>query len=141
MENLKDRVIRLFVTFVISAGICFMTMYFFSDEAVNPIFIFIGMGFGGVIWAVAEFMTDFVEKKWPHKIFPMYIAMSLVILLGTYVATLLLGVELLWNRVIICIVSEIVGLVIMISSRHIYKIRLNKKLEEYKERGKNEIQF
>jgi 4-amino-4-deoxy-L-arabinose transferase-like glycosyltransferase len=131
----------LFITLIISAGICVLAIILFSDEEVNGLSILVGMGFGVVIWAVAEFVTDFVEKIWPHKILPMYIAMSLVIIIGTYFATMLLEVELLWNRVIICLVSEIVGLIIMISSRHIYKIRLNKKLEEFKERGKNEVQF
>lgn len=139
MEYFKDRMIRLFVTLLISALICLFSMTFFSSDGIMLVEVLLGMLLGACIWGVSEFLTDFIEKKWPHKILPMYLVMSIVILTGTYIATFLLSVESVWHRVIICLVAEIVGLFIMVCSRHIYKVQLNNMLKKYKGREENEI--
>lgn len=135
MEVIKDRMIRFAITLLVSAGICIVGMYFTTEGFVDISKVFIGMVFGGAIWGISEFITDWVERIWPHKIVPVYVAMSLVILLGTYIATVILDVDTFYVRIIICVVSEIIGLLFMVISRNIYKVRLNQKLEEYKERG------
>jgi hypothetical protein len=132
MIDIRDRVIRLFITIAISAIICILVTLCSTGEEVELMFVLKSMLLGSVIWIVSEFSSELVEKLWPHNIVPMYIVLSIIIIGGTSLGLVILNKKSIVLIVIVCAVAEIIGLLIAICSREIYKKKLNKQLEEFK---------
>jgi len=138
MEYLKDRIIRLFITLFISSCICILYAMFSQGEKLGITMLVNGMFLGGVIWFVSEFATDLAEKIWPHQILPIYMVLSFVIIGGTVKGLLFYKVQSMFLIVIISAIAEILGLLILIFTRRMYKRKLNKHLKEYKTKSVEE---
>lgn len=133
----KEYVTRLLYTIIISVAIYIGICIRFFPEALSVGMVIKSVGLGALIWLVAELVTEAVSKKWPHHILPSYIALFVIIAIGTGVGTWLMGVTSGIAILLICICAEICGFLIAIVYRYSYQKKLNIQLEKFKSIQKN----
>lgn len=95
---------------------------------------------GAIIWLFSEMAFDLVSKVWPHNILPSYIALFILIAMGTMLGSWVLGVNSLLMILIIWSIAELCGLSITIIYRAHYKKVLNQQLEHFKKNENNQPQ-
>ena len=136
--KIKEYVTRLLFTVVISVIICMMMNALFFDDPTTADLILKSVGLGVTIWLIAELSFVVVSKKWPHHILPGYIALFIIIAIGTGAGSWIIGVSSVWIILLICSCAEVCGFLITVIYRSIYKRRLNDQLEKFK-RARNNL--
>jgi len=128
----KDYLTRLLYTAVISAVIYISVSTLFMHESIKASSVLKSVGIGAGIWIVAEIVSEVVTRKWPHRVWPGFVVLFVIIACGTAAGTWLLGVEPLILILLICLFAEVFGFLIAIVYWRIYKKKLNDQLEAYK---------
>jgi hypothetical protein len=128
----KEYSLRLLATMLISVAICAVVNALFFCSKMTAGLLLESMGLGILIWLVSEFTFSVTSKRWPHNIIPSYIALLVIIAIGTSAGTRLFGVTSFRIILMICTCAEVCGFTITILCRQIYKKRLNTKLNKYK---------
>ncbi|MBN2878226.1 MAG: hypothetical protein JXN65_01225 [Clostridia bacterium] len=130
----KDGLIRLLVTIIISVFICVLITAIFFAGQMEALFLIKSVILGCAIWFIAELSFDFIDKLWPHKIFPSYAALCIIILAGTTGGLLLFEVNSFAAILIADAIALFCGLAIAIVNRKIYEKKLNSHLKEFKDK-------
>lgn len=128
----KNYIIRLLYTIIISIVICTVISTVFFETVLTLGLMLKSLGLGAAIWLASEIAFDVILKKWPHQILPNYIALFIIIAIGTAAGTWLMGVKSISIILLICLCAEICGFFITIIYRQAYKKRLNVHLEKFK---------
>lgn len=128
----RKGLLRLIITISISICICILAMVFLVKETITLSVIVKSILLGSGIWLIAEISFNLVEKLWPHNIFPSYLALMIIIGIGTISGLILFGIRSTGMIFLISSAAEVSGLGIAIISRQRYKAKLNEKLEEFK---------
>lgn len=129
----KDSFIRLIYTIIVSSIINVASSIVFFSSEISSSSLLISIAVGSTIWFLSEWGMSFVSNKWPHKIFPSYVALFLLIAIGTSLGTLVLGIDSLAIILLICFCAEVFGISIAVFYHNYYKKLLNKHLEQFKE--------
>lgn len=133
MKITKDGIIRLIFTIIISVAICSLATLVFFKNTITIEFLSKSVLIGSLIWLATEIASGVLEKIWPHTILPSFVTMCAIIIFGTVLGLRLFGVEEIGIILIICTISVFCGLAIAIVSRKLYKNKLNRQLEKFKD--------
>lgn len=131
----KDYFARLAYTAIISATIFSVVSALVGAVDFTVLSLAKSVALGAIIWLTAEFLTEFSDRRWPHRILPAYIALFIVIALGTGVGTWLMGLGSVKTILLVCVSAEVFGFTIAV----LYHIRYTKKLNDKLTRFKNKI--
>ena len=129
----KDYWVRLLYTIIVSALIFVLVSWQINPTFFTALSLVKSIGLGAVIWLLAELLTEFAIRRWPHRIVPSYMAMFITIAVGTLLGTWLLGVESFLTMLVICVLAEICGFIISFIYHARYKKKLNTQLARFKE--------
>lgn len=127
----KNGLMRLLTTICISFFICILSTVLLVKVAISNSAILKSILLGAGIWLLSEISFELIEKKWAHNIIPSYIALFLIIGIGTVSGLILFGIKSIATIFLICTAAEISGLTIAIISRKKYNTKLNAKLKEF----------
>ncbi|MEX1308148.1 MAG: hypothetical protein AB1Z19_06460 [Eubacteriales bacterium] len=128
----KDYFVRFAYTAIISVVISLVVSALVDTVDFTALSLAKSVALGAAIWLSAEFLTEFSARRWPHRIMPGYIALFIIIALGTGLGTWLMGLGPIKTILLVCICAEIFGFAIAVTYHMRYTKKLNDQLKQYK---------
>ncbi|MFW6035182.1 MAG: hypothetical protein ACOCRZ_02890 [Halothermotrichaceae bacterium] len=135
----ESSIFNMFISAVIAIfiGAVYMTIKAYGFEITIDFLKIAGIGMG--ISAIAEFIFYLMDEYFPTNIIFSFIGVFIIILIGTIVASMLMGVKEFMGVLLLAAGAEIVGMSFTYFNYRYQSNKLNQKLKDKKIQVKNRL--